>query len=91
MATIGRAAAVADFGWIRVSGFIAWLAWLFIHLVKLIQTGNRLLVLMQWAGSYITRNRSARLITGDKALAARRAVAADCPEGSRIDVTPRSS
>jgi len=64
MATIGRAEAVADFGWLRISGHLAWLAWLFIHLMYLIEFGNRILVLMQWAGNYFTRNRSARLITG---------------------------
>ena len=67
MATIGRAAAVVDFGWIRFSGFFAWMAWLFVHLMNLIAFGNRVLVLMQWAGNYITRNRSARLITGESA------------------------
>jgi NADH dehydrogenase len=72
MATIGRAAAVADLGWIRISGFLAWLAWLFVHLMYLIQFGNRLLVLMQWAGNYVTRNRSARLITGENPLPLRR-------------------
>jgi NADH dehydrogenase len=90
MATIGRAAAVADFGWIRISGFIAWLAWLFIHLIKLIQIGNRLLVLIQWAGSYITRNRSARLITGDKPLPVGRAAIAECAEDGRIEASPRA-
>jgi NADH dehydrogenase len=64
MAVIGRAAAVVDLGWMRFGGFPAWLTWLFIHLMYLVAFGNRLLVLMQWAGSYITRNRSARLITG---------------------------
>ena len=64
MATIGRAAAVAELGWIRFGGVIAWLAWLFIHLLYLIGFGNRLLVLMQWAYSYFTRNRAARLIVG---------------------------
>jgi NADH dehydrogenase len=68
MATIGRAAAVADFGWLRISGFLAWLAWLFVHLMYLIEFGNRILVLMQWAGNYMTRNRSARLITGENPL-----------------------
>jgi NADH dehydrogenase len=72
MATIGRAAAVADFGWLRISGFPAWLAWLFVHLMYLIEFGNRILVLMQWAGNYITRNRSARLITGENPLPLRR-------------------
>jgi NADH dehydrogenase len=65
MATIGRAAAVADLGWVRLSGLIAWLAWLFIHIVYLIEFQNRILVLFQWAWNYFTRNRSARLITGE--------------------------
>jgi NADH dehydrogenase len=65
MAEIGRAAAVADLGWLHLSGLAAWLAWLFIHLVYLIQFDNRILVLFQWAYSYITLNRSARLITGE--------------------------
>jgi NADH dehydrogenase len=64
MATIGRAAAVADLGWLRLSGFVAWLAWLFIHILFLIEFQNRVLVLFQWAWNYFTRNRSARLITG---------------------------
>jgi NADH dehydrogenase len=65
MATIGRASAVADLGWIRFSGFFAWLAWLFIHILFLIEHENRFLVLFQWAWNYFTRNRSARLITGE--------------------------
>jgi len=64
MATIGRAAAVADLGWVRFSGYPAWLAWLFIHLLNLVEFQNRLLVLVQWAWNYFTRNRSARLVTG---------------------------
>jgi NADH dehydrogenase len=64
MATIGRGAAVADFGWLRLSGFGAWLAWLFVHLINLIEFDNRLLVLVQWAWNYLTWNRGARLITG---------------------------
>jgi NADH dehydrogenase len=68
MATIGRASAVADLGWLRFSGFLAWLAWLFIHLLKLIEFENRVLVLMQWAWNYFTRNRSARLVTGKPLL-----------------------
>jgi NADH dehydrogenase len=72
MATIGRASAVVDLGWLRFSGFFAWLAWLFVHLVNLIQFGNRVLVLMQWAGNYFSRNRSARLITGENPLPLRR-------------------
>jgi NADH dehydrogenase len=64
MATIGRAAAVADLGWIRFSGYPAWLVWLFVHLMFIVEFHNRLLVFLQWAWNYFTRNRSARLITG---------------------------
>jgi NADH dehydrogenase len=68
MATIGRAAAVADFGRLRFNGYLAWLAWLFVHLINLVQFDNRLLVLVQWGWNYFTRNRSARLITGPDPL-----------------------
>jgi NADH dehydrogenase len=64
MATIGSMKAVCDiFGW-RYAGPLAWFTWLFVHLMLLVQFENRLLVLVQWAWHYITRNRSARLITG---------------------------
>ena len=63
MATIGRSAAVADLGWIRLWGLPAWLVWLFVHLLYLVEFENRILVLIQWAWNYFTRNRSARLIT----------------------------
>ena len=66
LATIGRAAAVAQFGKIQLSGFFAWLAWLFVHIFFLIGFRNRLIVLIQWAWSYFTYERGARLITGDK-------------------------
>jgi NADH dehydrogenase len=64
LATIGRAKAIADFGWVRVSGPFAWLLWLFIHVLKLTGFRNRVLVLTQWAWAYITYQRSVRLITG---------------------------
>ena len=63
MATIGRATAVVDMGWLRLSGFIAWLTWLFVHIMYLVQFQNRVLVLIQWAFNYVTRGRAARLIT----------------------------
>jgi NADH dehydrogenase len=66
MATIGRRAAVADLRIVRMSGTLAWLAWLFLHLMYIVQFANRLLVLIQWAWSYVTWNRSARLITGGR-------------------------
>ena len=68
LATIGRAAAVAEFGKIHISGFLAWLAWLFIHIFFLIGFRNRIIVLVQWAWSYFTYERGARLITGDTHL-----------------------
>ncbi len=67
MATIGRAKAVVDMHWIQFSGWFAWVAWLFVHITYLIQFQNRILVMSQWAWNYFTRNRSARLITGDAA------------------------
>ena len=68
MATIGRSAAVADLRFVRFSGLLAWLAWLFIHLLYLVEFENRLMVLVQWAWMYFTRNRGARLITGANVL-----------------------
>ncbi len=64
MATIGRAAAVVEIHGYHLDGLIGWLTWLFVHLLYQVQFENRVLVLFQWAWNYITRNRSARLITG---------------------------
>ena len=63
MATIGRSAAVAWVGRFKCSGLLAWLAWLFIHLIFLVGFRNRVAVLLQWAYSYFSFKRSARLIT----------------------------
>jgi NADH:ubiquinone reductase (H+-translocating) len=63
LATIGRSRAVADLGKLHFSGYLAWLAWLFIHLFFLIGFRNRILVMMEWAWAYITYNQGARLIT----------------------------
>jgi NADH dehydrogenase len=63
MATIGRNKAVADLRFVHLSGLIAWLAWLFVHIVFLVGFRNRLLVLIQWAWAYITFDKGARLIT----------------------------
>ena len=68
MATIGRAAAVAQIGKFELSGYFAWLAWLFVHILFLIGFRNRLLVMTQWAWSYLTFERGARLITGGDEL-----------------------
>ena len=64
MATIGRFRAVADLRGLRFAGGLAWLLWLFVHLMLIVEFENRLLVLIQWAWHYTTRNRAARLITG---------------------------
>ncbi len=66
LATIGRNSAVAEFGRVHISGFFAWIVWLFVHLMYLVEFDNRLLVLIQWMYGYITRNRGARLITWPK-------------------------
>jgi NADH dehydrogenase len=64
MATIGRSRAVAQVGRLRLSGLIAWLAWLFVHLWYLIDRRNRLAVFSDWLWQYVTFRRGARLITG---------------------------
>ena len=68
LATIGRAAGVAEFGKVHISGYVAWLAWLFVHIFFLIGFRNRIIVLIQWAWSYFTYERGARLITGSTNL-----------------------
>ncbi len=65
LATIGRAQAVADLGRLQISGIIAWLAWLFVHVLFLIGFRNRFVVIFEWAWAYLTYQRGARLITGD--------------------------
>jgi NADH:quinone reductase (non-electrogenic) len=66
MAIVGRASAIADLGWVRFSGLIGWLAWLFLHIAKLIGFRNRVVVLIEWGVAYFTFQRGARLITGDE-------------------------
>jgi len=66
MATIGRRSAIADFGAFRVSGFIAWLLWGFVHIYFLIGFRNRLAVMTNWLWAYVTFDRGARLITGSE-------------------------
>jgi NADH:ubiquinone reductase (H+-translocating) len=63
LATIGRHAAVADLGRLKLSGWLAWWIWLLVHLLNIVQYQNRVLVLIQWGWNYFTRNRAARLIT----------------------------
>ena len=64
LAVIGRASAVAQIGPLHLSGLLAWLTWLFVHLMYLVEFSNRVLVFVQWGFLYITFNRGARLITG---------------------------
>lgn len=71
LATIGRAAAVADLGPLHFNGLAAWLTWLFVHLMYLVGFQNRVLVFIQWAFHYFTFNRGARLIAPDFRFLAR--------------------
>ena len=65
LATIGRAAAIADLGFVRLSGLLAWLAWLFVHVLYLIGFRNRAAVMLNWTWAYWKMQRGARLIYGD--------------------------
>ena len=71
MAIVGRRSAIADLGWIRMAGTIAWLAWLFLHIFELIGFRNRIVVLLEWAVAYFTFQRSVRLITYQDQLSRR--------------------
>jgi NADH dehydrogenase len=90
MATIGRNKAVADIHLFRFGGWLAWVAWLFIHIMYLAKFENRVLVLFQWFWNYITRNRAARLITGPHALAelGARPGATPAPSGDGTPAVP---
>jgi NADH dehydrogenase len=65
---IGQNLAVVDLGFIKLTGFLAWLFWLLIHIYFLIEFDNKLVVMIQWGWNYFTRNRGARLITGKEIL-----------------------
>jgi NADH dehydrogenase len=64
IATIGRAAAVAEIFRVHISGFLAWFVWVFLHILYLIGFRNRILVMVQWAWAYLSYQRGIRLITG---------------------------
>jgi NADH dehydrogenase len=68
LATIGRGAAVADLNFMTLAGWPAWLIWIFLHLLYIVEFQNRLLVFMQWMWLYVTFDRAARLITGKNLL-----------------------
>lgn len=63
LAVIGKHQAVVDMGWLQLSGFLAWFVWLFIHVFYLLEFDNKLIVMVQWAWSYFTESKGARLIT----------------------------
>ena len=85
LATIGRAAAVADLGRIRFGGYPAWLIWVFVHVLMLIGFRNRLIVMIQWAWAYLMYQRGIRLITGSPEMHLERARSTD---GPRIEPEP---
>src|ERR1039457_6878420 len=85
LATIGRSSSIAQFGKLHISGFIAWLSWLFVHIFFLIGFRNRVLVFIQWAWSYFTYERGARLITGDTNLPGWRSPHSEQSEGSKAE------
>jgi NADH dehydrogenase len=64
MATIGRRRAVAHLGSLRLRGTLAWLAWLFVHLMYVVGFANRVLVLVRWMSSYVARGRGERVLVG---------------------------
>jgi NADH dehydrogenase len=68
LAVIGQNSAVVDLGFAKLTGPIAWLAWVFVHIYYLIEFDNKLIVMLQWGWNYFTRNRGARLITGEGSL-----------------------
>ncbi len=82
LATIGRGSAVAMFGRVKLTGFIAWMAWLFIHILLLIGFRNRIVVFVQWAWAYLTYQRGARLITGDLAHESAQTIACKTPSST---------
>jgi NADH dehydrogenase len=69
LAVIGKNAAVVDLRFIKFTGILAWLVWIFAHIYYLIEFDNKLIVLLQWGWNYFTRKRGARLITGEEGIA----------------------
>jgi NADH dehydrogenase len=66
MATIGRGSAVGDIFGLKISGFVAWIFWIFLHIFWLIGFRNRIVVMTEWAWAYVSLQRRVRLITGDR-------------------------
>jgi NADH dehydrogenase len=85
MATIGRKKAVLEFGQIKIAGFIAWVGWLVVHIYYLIGFKNKILVLFQWAYSYFTYGRGARLLMEQDWLASDELAKQQLQTGSQKD------
>ncbi|MBO0737603.1 MAG: NAD(P)/FAD-dependent oxidoreductase, partial [Alphaproteobacteria bacterium] len=77
LATIGRHSAIADLGWIRLTGWVAWVLWGIVHIFFLIGFRNRMAVFLNWIWAWLTYGRGARLITGDTNPLAARAASED--------------
>jgi NADH dehydrogenase len=86
LSTIGRAAAVAEFGRLHISGLPAWLVWVGVHIMYLIGFRNRILVMIQWAWAWLFYQRGIRLITGETSLQLRRARAPNAQEEEAREV-----
>jgi NADH:ubiquinone reductase (H+-translocating) len=86
LAIIGQNLAVVDLGFIKFSGPLAWFIWIFAHIYYLIEFDNKLVVLLQWGWNYFTRQRGARLITGDAILSSNDAVISNEEAADRISV-----
>ncbi|AKF07520.1 NAD(P)/FAD-dependent oxidoreductase [Sandaracinus amylolyticus] len=80
MATIGRAKAIAEIGRVKLAGFVAWVLWLFIHVMFLVEFRNRLAVLFEWAWAYLTWQRSSRVILETPSAPSTRAVAQEASQ-----------
>jgi NADH dehydrogenase len=79
LAVIGRGRAVADIWKLHFAGFLAWLVWTFVHILFLIGFRNRVLVIIQWAWSYVTYGRGARLIMSEVEPGSSAGAATGCP------------
>jgi NADH dehydrogenase len=91
LAVIGRGQAVADIWKLHFGGFIAWLAWIFVHIFFLIGFRNRVMVMLEWAWSYLTFSRGARLITGEGKYASPIARSAGLPAASTATAPPATT
>jgi NADH dehydrogenase len=89
LATIGRHSAIADLGWIRLTGSVAWLLWGVVHILFLIGFRNRMAVFLNWIWAWLTYGRGARLITGDTISLVAAAKRAPCATPEKPDPSAR--